>query len=230
MSFFSIKKVKISQFLGSAIIHRNVRATDTDSLPGCDLPKELAVEVHWGTLVSLGLTLIELCIGKTSTAMRKDRYDRPIEAIMLLTTARRRLDDVYRHEDHSYATVAEKLLICEGVHFDLTETCDFRELVLSNILKPLIDNLDYIDGRNVHDEWRTLSNWTSPWPQQHSARPTYAVYSCKDLEIGWPGAKAILSEKFRLGSTSFYDIGALFAMPSTRPCRFACRTHLANAF
>ena len=103
--------------------------------------------VHSEALFALGLTLIELCFGKTLSMMQEPDDVDSNEAITRLNAARRLLDQVYDECGGSYGDVVRRCLFCP---FDVRDASldndEFQEAVFDHIVTPLINDLNVFNG------------------------------------------------------------------------------------
>ena len=98
-------------------------------------------------LLTLGLTLIELCFGKTMTQLKIETDIGANDQVTRLNTARRLLDQVYDESGGNYGDVVRRCLFCPfDVRKASVDNDDFQEAVFDNIVTPLFDDLEAFAG------------------------------------------------------------------------------------
>ena len=100
-------------------------------------------------LFALGLTLIELCFGKTLAEMHAPEDGDPNDADTQTRTAYRRYHDVYSEMGTSYGDAVRR---CLHQPFDVRDMSldneELQEKVFDDIVTPLNDDLINFNGRS----------------------------------------------------------------------------------
>ena len=147
---FAIKNVHpyvdwISDSQGSTLPDRDIR--------GSLIPRSLGFWVRSESLATLGLTLIEICLGRTLESIARERNG---SAFSDSDIAESRLElgsdlvkDVYRCVFSSYGQVIERCLRCpwECNVSDIVNNDDFQQHIFEDIVKPLANGYDYFCGK-----------------------------------------------------------------------------------
>ena len=101
-------------------------------------------------LLALGLTLMELCFGRTLLQMQKSEDEDPNEIVTRLNSARRLLNDVYDESGENYGDAVRRCLDCPFDFRDLSlDNDDFQKAVFDTIVTPLVKDLDAFKGTNI---------------------------------------------------------------------------------
>ena len=96
-------------------------------------------------LFALGLTLVELCFGKTLQSMSAAEDEDPNELVAKANTAFRLLDSLYKEMSDSYEAVVRKCLRQPfNVHDLNLDNDDVQQEVYDTIITPLVD--EYINA------------------------------------------------------------------------------------
>lgn len=102
--------------------------------------------VHSGSLLALGLTLVELCFGRNLMDLRKPQDMNGDETSMRLKTATRLHGLIYDEMGGSYGDVVRR---CLFQPFDVREMSldieDVQQRVLENVVAPLMEELKNFD-------------------------------------------------------------------------------------
>ena len=98
-------------------------------------------------LLALGLTLVELCFGRTLTDMRKPEDINPDKTTSRLATATRLHGGVYDEMGIAYGDAVRR---CLFQLFDVRELNleieEVQQKVYDNVVRPLMDDLNNFDG------------------------------------------------------------------------------------
>ena len=100
------------------------------------------------TLLALGMTLIELCYGRTLLSMRSPDCEQPDEIGVKLLTAFNLLDELKYEADDNYATVVN---CCMNNEWKRDKSLDrdpkFERDVFEHIVLPLANELEHFHGK-----------------------------------------------------------------------------------
>ena len=100
-------------------------------------------------LLALGLTLIELCFGRTLSEMQKPEDHDPNKDITKYRTARRLLNSVYSEMGTSYGDVVRRCLLQPFDVRDMSlDNEDLQQKVFDGVVTPLIEDLNNFNGRS----------------------------------------------------------------------------------
>lgn len=101
------------------------------------------------TLLALGVTLVELCFGKSLAKMQSLSDQDSDEKNMRLKTAKRLVEDVYCEMGTSYGDAVRR---CLHLQFDVRdmslENEELQQLFFENVVTPLSNDLDNFEGRS----------------------------------------------------------------------------------
>ena len=100
-------------------------------------------------LLALGLTLVELCFGRTLSELQKSEDHDSKEDMEKYRTARRLLNSVYNEMGTSYGDVVRRCLLQP---FDVRDMSlnneDLQQKVFDDVVTPLIEDLNNFNGRS----------------------------------------------------------------------------------
>ena len=100
-------------------------------------------------LLALGLTLVELCFGRTLSEMQKLEDHGPNEDITKYGTARRLLNSVYNEMGTSYGDVVRRCLLQPFDVRDMSlDNEDLQQKVFDDVVTPLVEDLNNFKGRS----------------------------------------------------------------------------------
>lgn len=101
-------------------------------------------------LLNLGLTLVEICLGKTLADSKQPDDVNSNDTITRLNTAQRLLDDVDAEGGDKYGDVVRRCLFCpfEVRDFSLDNET-FQQVVFDHVVTPLVDSLNDFNGNNT---------------------------------------------------------------------------------
>ena len=111
------------------------------------LPREAESLIRSRAITALGMTLVELCLGKTLSDLQStcDEATTPLGA--RLVTAQRLLDEVELQEGNTYRRVVDK---CLHSNFDvdsfLMDGTEFQQILCEEVIEPLYSILDDFQG------------------------------------------------------------------------------------
>ena len=120
---------------------------------GSLIPRSLGFWVRSESLAALGLTLIEICLGRTLESIARERNGSALSdsdiAKSKLELGSDLVKDVYRCVFSSYGQVIERCLRCpwECDVSDIVNNDDFQHYILEDIVKPLANDYDHFYGR-----------------------------------------------------------------------------------
>lgn len=114
-----------------------------------------SVESSNETLLSLGITLIELCFGQPVSEMRKPEDVGSDETVTKIRSAKRLLSQVYDEAGCRYGDAVKQCLESHQDFPDATfEDKKFQEAVYTTIVMPLAQDLDDFEGRYLSSTGR----------------------------------------------------------------------------
>lgn len=122
---------------------------------GSLVPRSLGFWVRSKALAALGLTLVEICLGRTLESIARERNG---PAFSDLDIAKSKLElgsdlvkDVYRCVFHGYGQVIERCLRCpwECDVSDVVNNDDFQHFIFQDIVKPLASDYDHFCGKGI---------------------------------------------------------------------------------
>lgn len=104
-------------------------------------------QVRSEALLALGLTLVELCLGRTLSEMRATDDNHAMDIVTRLNSAHSFLDKVYDESGCRYGDVVRRCLVCPFDFRDLSlDNDEFQGAVFDTIVTPLIQDLEASEG------------------------------------------------------------------------------------
>lgn len=94
------------------------------------------------------MTLIELSLCRTITALRIAEDENPDEEVVLLKTVNRCLDHVYMESGTRYGDVVQQCLSWSHTRETNLDNVEFQDTVFRHIISPLLDDVEDFDGRS----------------------------------------------------------------------------------